>query len=593
MWHVAVYRPGQHEQYSAVGDRFCLTRSAADRCWNLSEGDARPLAATALRLRVEDGQLWLECRGVDGRVELPDGESRDPRTLAALPCPPLFRVGDAWFDIRLGAADASQFGLEPLDATSHSAMMRSTASSRQGPDAHTVARWFSAVSRLHRVAASSPEFFATAAQLTLESTGLDVAMVLTRRGNQWQIAGSAVEYPEHGIAFEPAALALIVEQPEVWRRPSANDRLTAADAEQSTARESIVVAPVRNDAGEAIAAVYGVRHGRGDNRRRGVRPLEARVVELMADAVAAGLARRRQEIESARQQVLLEQAFSPPVAEYLRRYPSAMARQTREVTMLFADLRGSTALAHDLAPNEMCDLLGELLELMTQSVIQHDGVVIDYYGDGLCALWNAPLDAPHHTDLACLAALDMLASLPDLSRRWRTLAKQPLALGVGLHAGEVQVGNAGTHRRVKYGPRGAAVNVAHRVQSATKALDVPLLATGAVRQRLSTRFVTLKTCTARLPGLEEPIDLFTVFPATDGVRLQAHFDRYAQALSAFENGDLDRAEQLLEQLLSDGQATPAAFLAQQTAALRGTALGRRATDLVVAAPDAVIEIFAK
>jgi class 3 adenylate cyclase len=313
----------------------------------------------------------------------------------------------------------------------------------------------------------------------------------------------------------------------------------------------------------------------------------------MADAVGAGMARRRQEIESARQQVLLEQAFSPAVAEHLRRHPLALAGQTREVTLLFADLRGSTALAHELAPADACDLLGELLEVLTQAVMDQAGVVIDYYGDGLCALWNAPLDVPDHADRACHAALDMLAALPDLSRRRQGRVGQPLALGVGLHAGDVQVGNAGTRRRLKYGPRGAAVNVAHRVQVATKTLDVPLLVTHAVRRRLSSRYVTLKACTARLPGLEQPLELFTVFPSTDGTRMQSAFDRYAEALAAFEGGDLDSAERLLEKLLAEGQVTPAAFLAQQTKALRQTALGRRATDQLAYTPDAIIEILVK
>ncbi len=246
-----------------------------------------------------------------------------------------------------------------------------------------------------------------------------------------------------------------------------------------------------------------------------------------------------------------------------------------------------------MTPAASYDLLAELMELLTHAVMDHGGVVIDYYGDGLSALWNAPFDVPDHADRACTAALAMLEAIPDLSRQWLGVTGQPLELGVGLHAGEVQVGNAGSHRRLKYGPRGAAVNLTSRVQAATRQLDVPLLATDAVRRRLSSRFVTLKACTARLPGLDEPVELFTVFPSTDGRRLQQALCAYASALKAFESGELDAAELLLSQLLAEGPATPAAFLAQQTAALRQSALGRRATDNVGYTPDAVIEILAK
>jgi len=230
---------------------------------------------------------------------------------------------------------------------------------------------------------------------------------------------------------------------------------------------------------------------------------------------------------------------------------------------------------------------------MTQAVMDHGGVVIDYYGDGLCAMWNAPLDMSDHVDLACTAALHMLETLPAINERWRARLGHAIEMGIGIHTGEVQVGNAGTRRRLKYGPRGSNVNIDSRVQAATRQIDVPLLATEAVRRRLSSRFVTLRACTAKLPGLEQPMELFTVFPATDGHRLQHDMERYATALASFEDGDLDAAEQILADLITSGPATPAAFLAQQAHSLRQSALGRRATDQFGHPADAVIEILAK
>jgi hypothetical protein len=131
------------------------------------------------------------------------------------------------------------------------------------------------------------------------------------------------------------------------------------------------------------------------------------------------------------------------------------------------------------------------------------------------------------------------------------------------------------------------------VQTAAKHLDVPLLVTDSVRRRASSRLTALKVCTARLPGIDEPQELYTLFPAADAERLQGDLDRYAIALAAFEEGDLDLAEQELESLLADGPSTPAAFLSQQTAALRRGGLGRRADDLFASGNDAVIEILSK
>jgi adenylate cyclase len=219
--------------------------------------------------------------------------------------------------------------------------------------------------------------------------------------------------------------------------------------------------------------------------------------------------------------------------------------------------------------------------------------VIDYYGDGVAAMWNAPLDAPDHADRACATAMQMLQSIGAVSRQWESILAAPLQLAVGIHTGATHVGNAGTKQRLKYGPRGAAVNIASRVQSAAKRLNVALLATGAVRRRLSSGFVTLKVCKARLPGLDQPLELFTVFPSTDAQRLQGDLEEYAEALETFERGDFDLSERRLGKLLAAGPATPAAFLAEQVAALRQGALGRRATDEFACAPDAVIEILSK
>lgn len=591
MWQVAVYDRAQHEQFRSVRARFILSRRNADEPWTFSDIDdprkQPPRDHNVLRMRAEGDHLRLECHGVQGHVELDNGAAFWAGKVVQIPLPCLFHIQDAWFEVQ-AYADGAVDGLEPLHRASETA--GPSLVTAKGPDADTVARWLSSVGELHRIAASAPEFFTSAAQLTLESTGLDAAMVLTRENDGWRIAGSAIPDPQFGISYDADTLALVYDRPEVWRCPA---RPGVDELAENVRQQSVVVAPVFGADRDVIAAVYGVRHGRGDNRRRGIRPLEARVVELMADAVGLGMARRAQEIENARQHVMLDQVFSPAVIEHLRRRPEALAGCTRDVSMLFADLRSFTTIAESLPPDVAYALLGEVLEWTTQAVMDHGGVVIDYYGDGLCAMWNAPLDMPDHVDLACSAALNMLETMPAINDRWRARLGHAIELGIGIHTGEVQVGNAGTRRRMKYGPRGNNVNIASRVQAATRQIDVPLLATEAVRRRLSSRFVTLRACTAKLPGLEQPMELFTLFPATDGQRLQHDLERYATALSSFEVGDLDAAEQILADLITSGPATPAAFLAQQAHSLRQSALGRRATDQFGQPADAVIEILAK
>ncbi len=208
--------------------------------------------------------------------------------------------------------------------------------------------------------------------------------------------------------------------------------------------------------------------------------------------------------------ILLEQTFAPATVERLLREPELLAGRTCEATMLFADLRGFTMLAEGLPPETAFALLGDVMELLTDAVLRHDGVVVDYYGDGLAALWNAPLAQPLHANLACGAGLAMLEEMPAIAATWTERIGVPMELNVGIHTGVVQVGNAGTRRRFKYGPRGSAMNIASRVQAAGKQLDVPLVATTSVRERITNEFVTQRICTAKLPGLEQPLDLIAV-----------------------------------------------------------------------------------
>lgn len=594
MWQFAVYNGRQHDQFRVTAAEFNLVRNSFDGRWEPSptrhQTDGEHLS---VRIRPGGDAIVIDCRGIDEHAKFTDGNSLHCHVPMEVSLPTTFQLGDDWFEIKLETVRPETLLLEPLHAQIDAARSGGTGV-KQGPDSATVGKWLDAVSELHRTAASSDEFYARAAAIAVRSTGLDAALVLLREGDGWQIAGSAIPQPRYGISFDPAALDLMTARPDVWRRPAAGvryDHLPLHEAAGRDPQDSIVVAPVRGEYGEIIAAVYGIRHGRGDNRRLGVRTLEARVIEVLADGVAAGLARRQAEVDAARRQVLLEQAFSPEVAQHLLRQPCALAGQTREATMLFADLRGFTRLAETLTAAESCELLSAVMEMFTDAIIRHGGMVIDYYGDGVSAMWNAPFDQPDHADRACLAALDMLAELPAISEQRRELLPFPLEMGIGVHAGLVQVGNAGTRQRMKYGPRGSAVNIASRVQSAAKRLDVPLLVTAAVRRRASTRLTALRVCTARLPGIEEPMELFTLFPAADAERLQADLDRYADALGAFERGDLAEAERELTALLAAGPATPASFLAQQTAALRRGAQGRRANDQLASTADAVIEIL--
>jgi len=600
MYEVAVYNDQQHEQFTCLSDRFALRESSSGRWVPVWDQDEQPRAGD-LRFFVIENTLSVErsqydLQLADGR-ELPDGES------LRLPC--LLRVGATWLEITDQQEKPGQ--LVPLKQTNLEELFAEPSMGKKyaGPSSTTVTKWLTEAGQLHRAAAGSAEFYADAARFAVESVGLDAAWVLSRSDDgcedRWQIAGSFLPHPERGVRFDKSSLEILVGQTVAWYQPSDAEEADAEepDTEESDAEEApqtsqaIVIAPVLDANGKLVAAIYGVRDTLGLNRRRGVRPLEARLVQLLAESVAVGIARLQQETEAARTRVLLEHAFSPTMAEYIQRHPESLAGQQRDVTLLFADLRGYTTLAETMRPTDCYDLLGEVMEALTQVVMHQRGIVVDYYGDGLLALWNAPLEQPNHADLACSAAIEMFEALPPVAAKWRNRLSGPLELGIGIHSGPAYVGNAGTRSRLKYGPRGNTVNVASRVQAASKQLQLPLVITSETQTKLSEKFFTLRVCTAKLPGLEKPAELFTAYPASVAARIQSRLDQYSQALALFEAGAFEEAEALLSHLVSLGQATPAHFLAHYATAQKNSNLGRRAIDKHAASQGSVIEILTK
>jgi adenylate cyclase len=274
--------------------------------------------------------------------------------------------------------------------------------------------------------------------------------------------------------------------------------------------------------------------------------------------------------------------------------PNAIRTEQREVTLLFADLRGFTDLAGSLETDPLaCELLAHVMECLSEVVAAHDGFIVDYFGDGLMAMWNAPTDQPIHADDACRAALEMLASLRAVTEDWIILTQTELRLGIGVHTGPVQVGNAGSARKVKYGPRGPNVNLASRVEAATKELHVPLLATRSTVERLTRECIANRVCRALMPGVQQPIDLYSIREGNGDPHLVRAWRTYEEALRQFEQGHHETAAELLATIDPSISDVPRRFLAERVQNERGRKLRRRNSDLPISLPAGVISLVAK
>ena len=325
--------------------------------------------------------------------------------------------------------------------------------------------------------------------------------MLLRRDGDWDTLAC---YPPHDDAQKSV-------QPldPGHRRPRAAHLLPRGQFQSTTSSlmgvTAVVASPILDESQEVIGAVYGARRGAG--RSPEIRPLEAQLTQVLAAAVAAGLARLESEAQAARRRVQFEQFFTPDLAAALDRDPALLDGREREVTVLFADIRGFSAVSEKMTARLACELIRDIMEHLTARIMESSGVVVDYIGDGLLAMWNAPVEQPDHAARACRAALAMRDGLPELNRRWEDRIGRPIGLGIGINSGPALVGNTGSHKKFKYGPLGHTVNLASRVEGATKHLGVSLLITGSTRSGSANSFATRRLCRARVVGIAGEVEL--------------------------------------------------------------------------------------
>jgi adenylate cyclase len=180
--------------------------------------------------------------------------------------------------------------------------------------------------------------------------------------------------------------------------------------------------------------------------------------------------------------------------------------ERRAVTLLYSDVRGFTGLAEALPPETVAGLLSEYFAAMVELVFEHGGTLDKFSGDGLLAVWGAPLAAPDDADRALAAARAMQAECAGLNTRWQSAGGPPLAIGIGLHYGEAFAGTIGSARRLDYTVIGDVVNVAARLCDA--ALGGEILLSSAVGQRLGAVPVPAVPEDLHLRGREEPVRIY-------------------------------------------------------------------------------------
>lgn len=321
--------------------------------------------------------------------------------------------------------------------------------------------------------------------------------------------------------------------------------------------ERAVASPILDTGNNVIGILYGDRPlRRGINQ---ISDVEATLFELLAEAISSGLRRLNEE----RRHAQMAQFFSPKLAELISENPRLLQSREAEITTMFCDIRNFTSITSRLGSEETVKWLNAVLSEISDCILAHHGVLVDYVGDEVFAMWGAPEKNVEHSQLACAAANAIGEVIQRLKSRWEAVAEAEFSVGIGIDSGKAIVGNVGSRAKFKYGPLGNVVNTSSRLQGITKQLGIGVIISAATAMGTTSSMPTRRLGSVFLKGLPEPVSIYELM-FDDIETNEALKVGYEASLKNFESQKLEKAVEGLERLSNRfPQDTPTKLLLSQ------------------------------
>ncbi|MCP3874537.1 MAG: adenylate/guanylate cyclase domain-containing protein [Desulfobacteraceae bacterium] len=260
--------------------------------------------------------------------------------------------------------------------------------------------------------------------------------------------------------------------------------------------------------------------------------------------------------QSERQKKFFRSAFSKyvskAVVDQLTDNPEKLSLEGEEknISILFADIRGFTTLSEHLSPSQVTELLHDYFTPITQIIINNHGTHDKFIGDAVMCFWNAPVDVAHHEQLAVKSALEILDALHDLNTEFKNKFGIQLKIGIGLHSGVCRVGNMGSDDIFDYTIIGDNVNLASRLESLTKFYGLQLLVDETMLKDCPPDMLIQEIDLVRVKGKEKPARIYTIYsPSHDNVsQREIEISAYKKGLTLYRENSFVEAEQYFREL---------------------------------------------
>ena len=243
--------------------------------------------------------------------------------------------------------------------------------------------------------------------------------------------------------------------------------------------------------------------------------LEKQVPILSTDEFAQVAQKTNQMMEGLKERDFCKSSFdqyvSPEISRKILDDDIAPSGENIDVTILFSDLRNYTGFAEKRSPDEIVALMNRYFSEMESVISNNGGVVLQFIGDEIEAVFGAAGPDAKHPDHAVAAALQMRAALEQLNAERRQHAEPAIHHGIGIHSGRVLAGNVGSASRKTYTMLGDTVNLASRLQVLNKTLDTDILISGETRKRLTSSSIRLRSMGRHaIKGKTETVDVYAV-----------------------------------------------------------------------------------
>jgi adenylate cyclase len=243
---------------------------------------------------------------------------------------------------------------------------------------------------------------------------------------------------------------------------------------------------------------------------------------------------------------LFGQYVPPELVDEMAKDPEAFSLEgeSREMTVLFSDVRGFTNISEGLAPKQLTHLMNEYLTPMTHVIHRNRGTIDKYMGDAIMAFWGAPLHDEQHARHALQTALGMLESLSVLQEQFRAKGWPTINIGIGLNTGPMTVGNMGSEFRMAYTVMGDAVNLGSRLEGLTKEYGVKIIVSEFTRTAVPD-FVFRDLDLVRVKGKDKPVGIYEpICPVgEDNEQVMEELALYGEALALYRAQQWNSAEE--------------------------------------------------